>query len=83
MSPHAYGAEKITEGRESEYSIQFSRPQVEEVVREQRRLRIRQPPLLARLWAAPPRILVMAAGLSRQVSVAYPRVSAWPAPATR
>ena len=83
MNAHAYGAEKMTQGRESEYSIQLSRPQVEEVVREQRRLRIRQRPLLARLWAAPPRILVMTARVRRQVSVAYPRVSAWPAPATR
>ena len=55
MNAHASGAEKMTQGRESEYSIQFSRPQVDEVVREQRRLRIRQRPLLARLWAARPR----------------------------
>ncbi len=56
MSAHAYGAEKIQQGHESEYRIWFSRPQVADMLREQRRLRIRQRPLLARIWAARPRV---------------------------
>ncbi len=59
MSAHAYGAEKITQDREKNYGIQFSRPQLAEVVREQKRLRIRQRPLLTRLWAGRPRVFVV------------------------
>ena len=56
MSAHAYGAKKIQQGRESEYGIWFARPQVADMVREQQRLRIRQRPLLTRLWSARPRV---------------------------
>ena len=58
MNAPTYGIEKITHAREGEYRVQFSRPQLAEVVREQKRLRIRQRPLLVRLWAARPRVQV-------------------------
>ena len=59
MNAPTYGVEKITQAREGEYRVQFSRPQLAEVVREQKRLRIRQRPLLARLWAGRPRVFVV------------------------
>ena len=59
MNAPTYGVEKITQAREGEYRVQFSRPQLAEVVREQKRLRIRQRPLLARLWAERPRVFVV------------------------
>ncbi len=58
MNAPTYGVEKITQAREGEYRVQFSRPQLADVVREQKRLRIRQLPLLARWWAARPRVHV-------------------------
>ena len=43
MNAPTYGVEKITQAREGEYRVQFSRPQLADVVREQKRLRIREP----------------------------------------
>lgn len=58
MNAPTYGVEKITQAREAEYRVQFSRPRLADVVREQKRLRIRQLSLPVRWWAARPRVHV-------------------------
>ena len=58
MSAHVYEAEKIPRYREREYATHLFPSQLAEGVRGRKRLRVRQRPLLTRLWAARPHIRV-------------------------